>query len=47
VIYPPDDFPPRWRGALIWQAMQLSGVREPRVCLIATAVGDAWEYIAE
>jgi peptidase E len=47
VIYPPEDFPPRWRGAQIWQAMQLSGVREPKACLIATAVGDAREYIAE
>jgi peptidase E len=47
VIYPPSDFPAQWRGAQIWQAMQLSGVPEPRVCLIATAVGDWKEFIAD
>jgi hypothetical protein len=29
----------------MWQAMQLSGVRRPRMCLIATATGDSREYI--
>ena len=47
VIYPPPDFPPEWRGAQVWQAMQLAGVREPKVCLIATAVGDSEQYTAE
>jgi peptidase E len=47
VIYPPENFPRQWLGAQIWQAMQLSGVREPKVCLIATAVGDSREYIAD
>lgn len=47
VIYPPADFPPQWVGAQVWQAMQLAGVREPKVCLIATAVGDSGQYTAE
>jgi peptidase E len=47
VIYPPEGFPPRWRGAQIWQAMQLSGAQEPKICLIATAVGDSAELITE
>jgi peptidase E len=45
VLYPPDGFPPERVGAQVWQAMQLAGVRRPRVCLIATAVGDSREYI--
>lgn len=31
VIYPPAEFPPQWRGAQIWQAMQLAGVGQPRM----------------
>jgi hypothetical protein len=45
VIYPPDDFPPDRVGVQLWQAMQLPGVRRPRMCLIATATGDSREYI--
>ncbi|MFD8528438.1 Type 1 glutamine amidotransferase-like domain-containing protein [Streptosporangium canum] len=45
LLYPPEGFPPQHVGAQIWQAMQLAGVRRPRVCLIATAVGDSREYI--
>lgn len=45
VLYPPEGFPPERAGAQVWQAMQGSGVRRPRVCLIATAVGDSREYI--
>lgn len=45
VVYPPADFPPELVGVQVWQAMQLAGVRRPRVCLIATALGDSREYI--
>lgn len=45
VLYPPEGFPPERAGGQLWQAMQLSGARRPRVCLIATAVGDSREYI--
>ncbi|GGK91563.1 peptidase E [Sphaerisporangium melleum] len=45
VLYPPGGFPPERMGAQLWQAMRLAGVRGPRVCIIATAVGDAREYI--
>ena len=45
VLYPPEDFPPERVGVQMWQAMQLSGVRRPRMCLIATATGDSREYI--
>jgi peptidase E len=45
VLYPPADFPPEREGVQIWQAMQLAGVRRPKVCLIATAVGDSRELI--
>lgn len=48
VIYPPEDFPPERVGVQLWQAMQLSGVsgvRRPKMCLIATATGDSREYI--
>jgi peptidase E len=47
VIYPPAEFPVQWRGAQIWQALQLAGVSQPRMCLIATATGDSKEYIAD
>ncbi|MGW4798302.1 Type 1 glutamine amidotransferase-like domain-containing protein [Nonomuraea sp. NPDC004297] len=43
VLNPPDGF--RQVGVQIWQAMQLASVRRPRVCLIATAVGDSREHI--
>jgi peptidase E len=46
VIYPRPEVPRRWLGAQIWQAMQLSGAAQPRVCLLATATGDSREYIA-
>jgi hypothetical protein len=39
------DYPAAWNATQLWQAMQLSGVREPKLCLIATATGDAREYI--
>lgn len=45
LLYPPADYPVAWNGTQIWQAMQLSGAREPRLCLIATATGDAREHI--
>ncbi|MGI5492961.1 Type 1 glutamine amidotransferase-like domain-containing protein [Microtetraspora malaysiensis] len=45
VLYPPGDLPPERIGSQIWQAMRLADVRRPRVCLIATAVGDSREYI--
>jgi peptidase E len=45
VLYPPEGFPPERKGAQLWQAMRLAGVRRPRMCLIATAVGDSREYI--
>jgi peptidase E len=32
--------------AQIWQAMQLSGAAEPKICLVATATGDAKDYIS-
>jgi peptidase E len=44
-VYPPDDFPPERAGVQLWQAMRLADVSRPRVCLIATAVGDSREYI--
>ncbi|MFI7467716.1 Type 1 glutamine amidotransferase-like domain-containing protein [Nonomuraea sp. NPDC049646] len=43
VLYPPEGF--RHVGVQIWQARQLAGVRKPRMCLIATAVGDSREFI--
>jgi peptidase E len=43
VLYPPEGF--QHAGVQIWQAMQLAGVRKPRMCLIATAVGDSREHI--
>ena len=46
VLYTPADWPAEWNGSQLGQAMQLCGVREPKVCLIATAVGDAKEYIS-
>ncbi|WP_285706821.1 peptidase E [Microtetraspora sp. NBRC 16547] len=46
VLYPPDGFPPERMGSQLWQAVQLADMRRPRVCLIATAVGDSREYIA-
>lgn len=45
ILYPPADYPAAWKGAQAWQAMQLSGARSPKFCLIATATGDAKEYI--
>lgn len=45
LIYPPADYPQGWAGTQAWQAMQLSGVRSPKFCLIATATGDSKEYI--
>jgi peptidase E len=45
VLYPPADYPKIWHGSQIWQAMQLSGAREPKVCLIATAAGDPQSHI--
>ncbi|AWS46858.1 peptidase E [Streptosporangium sp. 'caverna'] len=45
VLNPPEDFPPERVGVQIWQAMRLTGVPRPRMCLIATAVGDSREYI--
>lgn len=46
VLYPPADWPVQWNGTQLWQAMQLSGAREPKVCVLATAVGDAREHIS-
>ncbi|MEV0144913.1 MULTISPECIES: peptidase E [unclassified Nonomuraea] len=43
VLNPPEGF--AHVGVQIWQAMQLAGVRRPRMCLIATAVGDSREQI--
>ncbi|SDM11204.1 peptidase E [Nonomuraea jiangxiensis] len=43
VLYPPEGF--RHPGVQIWQARQLAGVRRPRMCLIATAVGDSRGHI--
>ncbi|MFI7615478.1 Type 1 glutamine amidotransferase-like domain-containing protein [Nonomuraea terrae] len=43
VLYPPEGF--RHVGVQIWQAMRLAEVRRPKVCLVATAVGDSREYI--
>jgi peptidase E len=45
LIYPPADYPKEWAGTQAWQAMQLSGVKSPKFCLIATATGDSKEYI--
>src|SRR5258708_30470481 len=46
VLYPPADWPSEWNGSQLWQATQLSGAREAKVCVVATAVGDAKEYIS-
>ncbi|GAA3142089.1 peptidase E [Planomonospora alba] len=45
VLNPPEGFPPEHVGAQIWQALRLADVRSPRICLIATAVGDSRAYI--
>jgi peptidase E len=45
LLYPPADYPAAWNATQLWQAMRLTGVREPKLCLIATATGDAREYI--
>jgi peptidase E len=45
LLYPPADYPDAWNGTQMWQAMQLSGALSPKLCLIATATGDAKEYI--
>ncbi|MGH3165070.1 MAG: Type 1 glutamine amidotransferase-like domain-containing protein [Trebonia sp.] len=46
LLYPPADYPKAWNGSQIWQAMQLSGARNPKVCVIATATGDPQAHIA-
>jgi peptidase E len=45
LLYPPADYPVEWTGTQMWQAMQLSESRAPKFCLIATATGDAKEYV--
>jgi peptidase E len=44
VLRPPADWPQDWNGSQVWQAIQLSGARAPKVCLIGTATGDASEW---
>lgn len=45
VLYPPEDSPPEMVGAQLRQAMALAGTGRPKVCLIATAVGDSPAYL--
>jgi peptidase E len=45
VLYPPEDSPPEMVGAQLRQAMALAGAGRPKVCLIATAVGDSPAYL--
>jgi peptidase E len=45
VLYPPESFTAMQVAGQFWQALQLSGARRPKVCLIPTAVGDSREYI--
>lgn len=45
LLYPPAGYPKEWNGSQVWQAMQLSGARDPKVCVMATASGDAESHI--
>lgn len=45
IVHPPGDLPPERLGDQIGQAMRLAEVARPRVCYIATAVGDQRPYI--
>jgi peptidase E len=45
VLYPPEGSPPEMAGGQLRQAAALSGAVRPKVCLIATAVGDSPAYI--